>query len=48
MSRWNDDEKGWDKQFKIKKVYQTSRNMMFAIVGAAFIAGILVGFNFTF
>jgi|APSaa5957512535_1039671.scaffolds.fasta_scaffold12062_13 hypothetical protein len=40
MSRW-DDQKPTG-----KKVYQTSMRMMLTIVGSAFVAGILVGFNF--
>lgn len=36
----------WDKPFKVRKVYTTTQNMMLAIVGAAFVAGILVGYNF--
>ena len=36
----------WDIPKNPKKVYQTSVRMMLTIVGAAFVAGILVGWNF--
>ena len=38
MREWSDPP--------VKKVYQTTVRMMMIIVGAAFVAGMLVGWNF--
>ena len=32
----------WDKEYKVRKTYQTTQNMMLAIIGGAFVAGLLV------